>query len=111
MLRDEGLDVVIYERSPASGGTWIYNNAAPVGPTYPATVPSQLVEPSLPPTNQPLPFEKIDTFDEQYLLRHAPPTPCYQSLRNNVATPLLKYKDLDWPAETVITLNTGNHKL
>ncbi|KAI8331593.1 hypothetical protein BC941DRAFT_403707 [Chlamydoabsidia padenii] len=85
VLRDEGLEVVIYERSPASGGTWIYNPAPPLDPVFPSTIPSQLVQPK---------------YDEKEHLRHAPPTPCYRSLRNNVATPLLKYKDLDWPADT-----------
>ncbi|CAO3588013.1 unnamed protein product [Absidia cylindrospora] len=100
VLKDEGLDVVIYERSPASGGTWIYNAQAPLAPDYPAIVPSQLVQPSLPPSNSTLPFEIVEDFNDQDVLRHAPPTPCYQSLRNNVATPLLKYKDLDWPTDT-----------
>ncbi|KAI8086753.1 putative FAD dependent oxidoreductase [Halteromyces radiatus] len=102
LLKEEGLDVVIYERSPAAGGTWIYNPEPPLGPTFPSTIPSQSVQPSLPPSNTSLPFEKIEDYNQQAhdsLLRHAPPTPCYQSLRNNVATPLIKYKDLDWPNE------------
>ncbi|ORX47740.1 FAD/NAD(P)-binding domain-containing protein [Hesseltinella vesiculosa] len=89
-LRDEGIDVVIYERSPASGGTWIYNEQAPVSPDYPST-------------GAPLPFETLESWDsvnKESLLRHAPPTPCYKSLRNNVATPLIKYKNFKWPEGT-----------
>ncbi|CAO3645065.1 unnamed protein product [Cunninghamella blakesleeana] len=103
VLVDEGIDVVIYERNPTSGGTWIYNPESPLSPTYPAEVPSQLVQPSLPPVNASLPYEKVDELNDQVykeLLKHVPPTPCYKSLRNNVATPLLKYKDLDWPENT-----------
>ncbi|KAI8069425.1 hypothetical protein BC940DRAFT_332338 [Gongronella butleri] len=102
-LRDEGIDVTIYERSPKSGGTWIYNPEPPVTPAYPSTVPSTLIQASLPPQDAPLPFSMTALLDEQSrdaLLRHAPPTPCYESLRNNVATPLIRYKDLGWPENT-----------
>ncbi|CAO3634090.1 unnamed protein product [Cunninghamella echinulata] len=103
VLKDEGIDVVIYERNSASGGTWIYNSEAPLSPSYPSEVPSQLVQPSLPPSLTQLPYEKVEELNDKVykeLLKHAPPTPCYKSLRNNVATPLLKYKDLNWPENT-----------
>lgn len=93
----------IYERNTASGGTWIYNEEKPINPEFPSEIPTKVVSPSLPPKRATLPFSKeqdIESVKEE-LLRLTPPTPCYRSLRNNVPTPLLKYKDLEWPKDTV----------
>ncbi|KAG2204111.1 hypothetical protein INT47_011594 [Mucor saturninus] len=102
LLQDEGIEVKIYERNAKAGGTWIYNEEKPINPSFPSEIPSKIVAPSFPPKNSTLPFsltKKIENVKEE-LLRLTPPTPCYRSLRNNVPTPLLKYKDFDWAANT-----------
>lgn len=103
LLLDEGIEVKIYERNAKSGGTWIYNKEKPINPDFPSEIPSKVVTPSFPPKDSTLPFshkQKAENVKEE-LLRLTPPTPCYRSLRNNVPTPLLKYKDLEWPIDTV----------
>lgn len=103
MLLDEGIEVKIYERNEKSGGTWIYNEEKPINPEFPSEIPSKIITPSLPPKDSTLPFylKKNAENVKEELLRLTPPTPCYRSLRNNVPTPLLKYKDFEWPVDTV----------
>ena len=76
-----------------------------MNPKFPSTVPTRIVRPSLPPDNSVLPFKVNKSLSEaqtkEELLHLNPPTPCYQSLRNNVPTPLIKYKDLNWREDTV----------
>jgi hypothetical protein len=82
----------------------IFNEEKPLNPDFPSDIPTKIVEPSLPPETS-LPYtEKKNLNDEQVqkeLLLLSPPTPCYRSLRNNVPTPLIKYKDLEWRKDTV----------
>ncbi|KAI8336498.1 hypothetical protein BD560DRAFT_378140 [Blakeslea trispora] len=103
-LLDEGLEVKIFERNSAAGGTWIYHEEKPLNPTIPSTIPTRIVRPSLPPVDSVLPFKINKNLDEtqvkEELLQLNPPTPCYRSLRNNVPTPLIKYKDLEWRKDT-----------
>ncbi|RCH78383.1 hypothetical protein CU098_000008, partial [Rhizopus stolonifer] len=104
LLLDEGLEVKIYERNSAPGGTWIYHEEQPICPEFPSVIPTKIVRPSLPSNDKPLPFKETKPINsnqvQEELLRLNPPTPCYRSLRNNVPTPLLKYKDLEWKKET-----------
>lgn len=83
----------------------IFHEEKPLNPEFPSEVPTKVVKPSLPPGQEKLPFKQVKQLSEQgikeELLRLNPPTPCYRSLKNNVPTPLLKYKDLDWPKDTV----------
>jgi hypothetical protein len=81
----------------------IYHKDEPLNPTFPSEVPTKIIQPSLPPENQALPttIEKSILEAKDELLKLNPPTPCYKSLRNNVATPLLKYDDFSWPQDTV----------
>ncbi|KAG1467533.1 hypothetical protein G6F56_004366 [Rhizopus delemar] len=101
-LLEEGLQVKIFERNAASGGTWIFNEDKPINPEFPSEIPTKVVKPSLPPEEVKLPFKKINDIKEvkQELLRLTPPTPCYRSLKNNVPTPLIKYKDFEWRKDT-----------
>lgn len=81
----------------------IYDEQKPINPEFPSEIPTKVVEPSFPPKEVSLPFGKKTTVDiaQEELLQLNPPTPCYRSLRNNVPTPLLKYKDLEWRKDTV----------
>lgn len=81
----------------------IFNEDKPINPEFPSEIPTKVVKPSLPPEEVKLPFKKINDIKEvkQELLRLTPPTPCYRSLKNNVPTPLIKYKDFEWRKDTV----------
>ncbi|ORX90129.1 FAD/NAD(P)-binding domain-containing protein [Basidiobolus meristosporus CBS 931.73] len=104
LLKEEGLEVKIFERNYAAGGTWIYESQPPLKPRFPTELPTSGVSVSLPPAGTSLPYTEhisLNTPEGQSeLLRHRPPSPCYQSLRNNVATPLIQYKDFEWPKDT-----------
>jgi hypothetical protein len=85
----------------------IYDSTPPLDPHFPSEIPSIGAKAALPPAGQKLPYTDVRELDhgaKKVLLEHAPPNPCYRSLGNNVATPLLKYKDLDWPKDTVTIL-------
>ncbi|KAG2185730.1 hypothetical protein INT43_002165 [Umbelopsis isabellina] len=102
-LKEEGLTVRIFERNHASGGTWIYGATPALDPQYPSEIPSVGAQATLPPQGAVLPYTVTQEYNEEaerLLLHHTPPNPCYESLGNNVATPLLKYKDLEWPKDT-----------
>ncbi|KAE8155316.1 pantothenate transporter [Aspergillus avenaceus] len=84
-----GLDVTVFERNQAAGGVWLYDERTPVEPSYPAMRPS---ETDLAPKDR----HQRDRF----VLEHAPPGPCYDGLRNNVPTPLIRVKLNAWPEGT-----------
>ncbi|KAL3478541.1 major facilitator superfamily domain-containing protein [Aspergillus californicus] len=83
-----GIDVTVFERSHAAGGVWLYDERRSPEPSYT----------SLKPLEAEKDFETGDAQD--LLLRHAPPGPCYQGLKNNVSTPLMRVKLNAWPEGT-----------
>ncbi|KAI8647589.1 hypothetical protein BD408DRAFT_461495 [Parasitella parasitica] len=95
LLVDEGLEVKIFERNAVSGGTC---EEKPINPEFPSEIPTKVVKPNFPPKGASLPYSKKTSTEIalKELLQLSPPTPCYRSLRNNVPTPLLQYKDLEW---------------
>ncbi|KAI8808192.1 dimethylaniline monooxygenase [Cladochytrium replicatum] len=105
-LIDQGFDVTVFERNSAAGGVWNYDERVSPQPPFPSTV-SVDVDPSSPPPKSQFPYtlrykrddvgKVIGSLTE---IEHAPPSACYESLKNNVPTPLIKYKDFDWPANT-----------
>ncbi|KAE8321610.1 major facilitator superfamily domain-containing protein [Aspergillus sergii] len=84
-----GFDVTVFERNKVAGGVWLYDERQPIEPQYPATKPSE--------TDQPA---KDRHQKERFVLEHAPPGPCYEGLRNNVPTPLIRVKLNAWPEGT-----------
>ncbi|KAF2448552.1 pantothenate transporter [Karstenula rhodostoma CBS 690.94] len=94
-LRNEGLDVTVYERSSAAGGVWyvLYDERKPLEPSYPSVLASKgeiyADDPAL----------KL-TETETEAVRHAPPGPCYVGLKNNVGTRLLTTTLNPFPAGT-----------
>ncbi|KAH6639041.1 dimethylaniline monooxygenase [Boeremia exigua] len=80
-LKNEGLDVTIFERSSAAGGIWLYDERKPLEPAY-SSIP-------LSKAGSAYTKEEVDDLEVERLL-HAPPGPCYVGLKNNVATPLLE---------------------
>ncbi|CAG8153127.1 unnamed protein product [Penicillium salamii] len=85
-----GIKVTVFERSNAAGGVWLYDKRAPIEAQYPSPRPSASQE-----------YVQDDREDrERNILLHAPPGPCYESLTNNVSTPLLRTKLNAWPEGT-----------
>ncbi|KAJ5842129.1 hypothetical protein N7534_011959 [Penicillium rubens] len=85
-----GIQVMVFERNNAAGGVWLYDKRTPIEARYPSPRPSASQE-----------YVKDGREDnERKILLHAPPGPCYESLTNNVSTPLLQTKLNAWPEGT-----------
>ncbi|KAF1363703.1 FAD/NAD(P)-binding domain-containing protein [Lizonia empirigonia] len=80
-LKNEGLDVTVFERSSAAGGIWLYDERKPLDPAYPSVSASK--------AGSAYTKEEVEAVELKKLI-HAPPGPCYVGLKNNVATPLLE---------------------
>ncbi|KAI0199548.1 hypothetical protein F4808DRAFT_432005 [Astrocystis sublimbata] len=90
-LINEGLEVDIYERTGTIGGVWCYDERVDHEPPYPNTVP--------PAQNwADVEAEGLTAAEAQIL--HGPPGPCYQGLKNNVPTTLMRSSLLPWPKGT-----------
>ncbi|KAJ5313290.1 uncharacterized protein N7443_000174 [Penicillium atrosanguineum] len=85
-----GLEVTVFERSQAAGGVWLFDKRVPIEVQYPNRRPSDVGWYS----------QDNRSENEQRTLVHAPPGPCYESLTNNVSTPLLRTKLNAWPEGT-----------
>ncbi|EAW12388.1 putative FAD dependent oxidoreductase [Aspergillus clavatus NRRL 1] len=85
-----GIEVTVFERNDAAGGVWLHDERKPLDPVYPSTKPSQAER-----HDDPLPEG-----NDKRRLEHAPPGPCYDGLRNNVSTPLMRTKLCAWPDGT-----------
>ncbi|QUC21778.1 uncharacterized protein UV8b_06022 [Ustilaginoidea virens] len=81
-----GLDVVVFERNSGPGGVWLYDERKIPRLAYPSTKASRAdVQVG----------EKLA--DDEALIMHAPPGPCYRNLKTNVPTPLMEVTLLAWP--------------
>ncbi|KAL4894896.1 pantothenate transporter [Aspergillus ambiguus] len=89
-LLQSGIEVVVFERNLAAGGVWLYDERQPLEPRYPSISPSIADQPDTGP----------DSSNKHIILKHAPPGPCYESLKNNVSTPLMCVKLRPWPKGT-----------
>ncbi|KAL2871159.1 major facilitator superfamily domain-containing protein [Aspergillus lucknowensis] len=86
-LLEAGLEVVVFERSHAAGGVWLYDDRRAPEPSYTSL--------------KPLEAEAYSLADASgNVLSHAPPGPCYDGLKNNVSTPLMRVKLNAWPQGT-----------
>ncbi|KAL4810683.1 hypothetical protein BDV18DRAFT_155295 [Aspergillus unguis] len=86
-LLQAGLEVVVFERSREAGGVWLYDERAAPEPSYTALKPLEAEE-------------YFDQGEQDGILSHAPPGPCYNGLTNNVSTPLMRVKLNAWPEGT-----------
>ncbi|KAK6071113.1 Thiol-specific monooxygenase 6 [Seiridium cupressi] len=98
-LLRQGLQVTVFERSSQTGGVWHYDDRVANEPAYPN---SQAPAPN--PENlgnwpHGVQSSKLKTFEEASI-EHAPPGPCYQGLRNNVPTTLMRSTLMNWPEGT-----------
>ncbi|KAJ6118666.1 hypothetical protein N7471_013286 [Penicillium samsonianum] len=85
-----GIEVTVFERNNAAGGVWLYDKRAPIEAQYPSPRPSASQEY----------VKDAREGNERKILLHAPPGPCYESLTNNVSTPLLRTTLNAWPEGT-----------
>ncbi|GAB1317653.1 Flavin-containing monooxygenase FMO GS-OX-like 4 [Madurella fahalii] len=85
-----GFEVTVFERHKKPGGIWLHSNEVAVEPQFPC---------EFPPDTERLAGDRRSGKERQYLL-HAPPGPCYDSLTNNIVTPLMKTTLHDWPENT-----------
>ncbi|ORY68280.1 uncharacterized protein BCR38DRAFT_463832 [Pseudomassariella vexata] len=99
-LLRHGLKVVLFERSSIAGGVWHYDPRSALEPPYPNEKP-------------PTPdgygsgvngtkYQSLEANDnfETTSLAHAPPSPCYKGLRNNVPTSLMRSTLMSWSPGT-----------
>lgn len=99
-LLRHGFEVVVFERSDVAGGVWHFDPRADKDPAYPnaeskARSPLGTIDDSNIETNG---IE--DKNDNDVLLAHAPPGPCYEGLMNNVPTRMMRSTLLQWPEGT-----------
>ncbi|KAL5337625.1 major facilitator superfamily domain-containing protein [Aspergillus crustosus] len=92
-LLQAGIEVQVFERSHAAGGVWLFDERKALEPSYTELKPLQSEEW----------FDKevkSKKEAEDVRLLHAPPGPCYDGLKNNVSTPLMRVKLNAWPEGT-----------
>lgn len=101
-LLRQRLNVTVFERSSVAGGVWHYDPKAPAEPPYPNIRPAAAPDSNHPNDRSPngsVSQQECRKFDE-VALAHAPPSPCYNGLRNNIPTPVMRTTLMDWPAGT-----------
>ncbi|KAJ5528723.1 hypothetical protein N7527_002116 [Penicillium freii] len=89
-LLTAGLQVTAFERNEKSGGIWLHDKRVPIEGPYPCVTPADVQNYG----------NNIQDGNYQRHVLHAPPGPCYDSLRNNIATPLLRTTLNNWPENT-----------
>lgn len=99
-LLKHGFQVVVFERSDVAGGVWHFDPRADKDPDYPVADSkvarsSQIISDSKLETNG-----VEDKKEDDILLAHAPPGPCYEGLMNNVPTRMMRSTLLQWPEGT-----------
>lgn len=101
-LLRHNFDVVVFERSNVAGGVWVFDPRRDKDPDYPAYdnttqfTPSAATDARTNKTNGTTRKEA----DDDVLIAHAPPGPCYESLMNNVPTTMMRSTLLNWPQGT-----------
>jgi cation diffusion facilitator CzcD-associated flavoprotein CzcO len=116
-LLRQGLDVTLFERSGIAGGVWHLDQRSAFDPQYPNERPSVGDYDQHPPAtgcystpprtptptesrSQSTASERSQLFDlttNELEIRHAPPGPCYEGLKNNVGLRQMKTTLADWP--------------
>ncbi len=86
-----GLNVTVFERAGVIGGVWQYDPRPDIEPPFPNDRPSR-------PDWKALEAEGQDP--EVVALLHAPTSPCYAGLVNNIPTPVMRSSLLQWPEGT-----------
>ncbi|KAJ1562506.1 hypothetical protein HK405_011293 [Cladochytrium tenue] len=99
LLREGVSRVVVYERCPRPGGVWNYDPKPAPQPSFPSLDPV-VADPAIrPPQGVEFPYREVISKGDA-IVGAPTPGPCYETLRNNVATPLMRYKDFEWPEST-----------
>uniref|UniRef100_A0A0W0EY60 FAD/NAD(P)-binding domain-containing protein n=1 Tax=Moniliophthora roreri TaxID=221103 RepID=A0A0W0EY60_MONRR len=105
-LTRAGFDVRVFERDSIPGGNWRYTEEVALDAPIPNAPPVVAdFEPSLPPDNVNLPYEKVHKgVPEEELARirrdHYLPRPLWSSLKSNAPSPIQQIRELPWPEGT-----------
>lgn len=92
-----------FESDSSSFVSRIYDPRLPLEPDYPATKPLAdivIEDFHTNPLEEEVILEVGAEEKERIQLRHAPPSPCYEGLTNNVSTPLMEIKNQQWKIGT-----------
>lgn len=98
-LLKHGFEVVVFERSAAAGGVWVFDPRRDKDPEYPISDTAHDSFAATNGTNHRTNGAGKAT-KEDVLLAHAPPGPCYEGLMNNVPTTMMRSTLLNWPQGT-----------
>ncbi|PMD40932.1 dimethylaniline monooxygenase [Hyaloscypha variabilis F] len=92
-LKAADVQVTLFERTNTSGGVWyvVFDPRVPPEPAYPSLIAS-VAETAY--------YEDAEDGNEEVVILHAPPGPCYELLTNNVPTGLMKITLNSWPPGT-----------
>ncbi|KAL2166464.1 hypothetical protein VTG60DRAFT_2748 [Thermothelomyces hinnuleus] len=101
-LLRQGLDVTVFERSTVAGGVWHYDPTVPAEPPYPNDRPHAPVPDGIRRADSSSSSSSSggSTTFEEAQLAHAPPGPCYNGLRNNIPTSVMRTTLMPWPEGT-----------
>lgn len=86
-----GINVTLFERTGVIGGVWHLDPRPDIDPPFPNDRPSR-------PDWKAVEAEGLDP--EVVALLHAPTSPCYAGLVNNIPTPVMRSSLLHWPEGT-----------
>lgn len=86
-----GLNVTVFERTKVIGGVWHLDPRPDIDPPFPNDRPPR-------PDWKAIEAEGLDP--EAVALLHAPTSPCYAGLINNIPTPVMRSSLLHWPEGT-----------
>lgn len=101
-LLGHNFEVVVFERSGAAGGVWVFDPRRDKESDYPIsenTTPEYSPPPTTNGTNRKTNGTHKESIEDA-LLAHAPPGPCYEGLMNNVPTTMMRTTLLNWPEGT-----------
>ncbi|KAI9254435.1 hypothetical protein BDA99DRAFT_157531 [Phascolomyces articulosus] len=96
-LKEQGMEVRIFERMEDVGGIWLYSEEIDEKPRIPCDTYRTREKPS-PQEETIVEATKQEKLNKR---KHAPPSACYPDLHNNTAAPLMMdFQDFPWPEGT-----------
>ncbi|KAI8358530.1 hypothetical protein BD560DRAFT_405692 [Blakeslea trispora] len=101
-LKEEGVDVKVFERGSSVGGVWCYSEIACLKPKMPTSRITRDIEKEVIEVKEETQKQLYEMTPEtmKLLLSKNPPSACYRDLYNNIATSLFAYPDFPFPEGT-----------